>query len=157
MERVKVRLLVPAFLALACACAPNPYRGRPVEFCTVYLWSRVLGGECCAEILGPNAVLDDCAYAEDIRERALRGAVIEADPEQNDCIDRALNAMVSITRYELGQPDYHWATALSVSSDCKRICRDDGHSYAFDPALLLLLEKPLSEAQRLAIRRKLRC
>jgi hypothetical protein len=157
MERMNVRLLILAFLALACACAPNPYRGRPVEFCNVYLWSHVLGGECCEEVTGPNVVLDNCAYAEDIRERALQGTVIEADSRQSDCSDQALSARVSVERYELGQPNYYWAATLTILSNCKRICRDDGHSYAFDAALLELLEKPLSQAQRLAIRRKLHC
>jgi hypothetical protein len=122
----------------------------------VYLWSPLLGGECCAEVMGPNAYLDDCAYAEDIRERAQRDDGLESDPETNNCSDHALNARISIRRYELGQPTYFWLAGLTVSNDCKHIC-GDVKPHAFDTALVELLERPLSQAQRLAIRRNLRC
>jgi hypothetical protein len=51
---------------------------------------------------------------------------------------------------------YFWLAGLTVSNDCKHIC-GDVKPHAFDTALVELLERPLSQAQRFAIRRNLRC
>jgi hypothetical protein len=137
------------------ACADRKWNPGPVRFCNVDVCSSTFGGECIED--GTHVTSDDCAYVEEIRHRVEHATILEVDPDAPPDCGEVVFAEVNFSQFELGRPEIRWRALLTVAGGCKVVCRDGPYFYRFDPALIRLLERPLSPPQREAIRRGLGC